>query len=469
MAFSNIQKKQTIIMNKKLLTLLFFGVLMMALDIAIMGPALPTLKNAFGVDDRQISWVFGIYLLFNLVSNPLMGRLSDLYGRRVIYSADLAIFGLGSLIISLSNSFEMLLIGRAVQGIGAGGIFPVASAVIGDSFPKERQGWALGLIGAVFGLAFMLGPIIGGVFLMYGWRLIFVGNLPFCVALVYFSLKIMPNKKKDASLSFDWIGSAMLMVSLASFAYSVNQIDASNLLGSIVSIDAAPFFILPVILLPIFYNRQKKVPIPALNPLLFKNKQLVLTYLITFFASLPEISVVFLPSMAKAWFDVTDSQASFMMLPAVASMFIGAPTAGKLIDKAGPRTVIVIGIHFITAGMAGLYFLGSNITSFFVFTGLVGFGLASLAGSPLRYIVIREAGEADRASAQSLINIFKSSGQLLFAAFLGAMIASFSNTGGALLDGYLTAFLISGILTYMLLFAVAGLKSRKKSNSAISE
>lgn len=163
--------------RNKLLLVLFLGVLMGALDIAIVAPALPSIQNFFKVGDRILAWTFSIYVLFNLISTPLMAKLSDTFGRRSIYTLDVSLFAMGSLIVALSpaNLFAMLLFGRALQGFGAGGIFPVASAVIGDTFPPEKRGGALGLIGAVFGLAFLVGPILGGIVLtVTGWQWLFI-------------------------------------------------------------------------------------------------------------------------------------------------------------------------------------------------------------------------------------------------------------------------------------------------------
>src|SRR5690554_1264563 len=117
------------------MAVLFTGVLMGALDIAIIGPAMPAMQEAFGVDERAAAWMLTIYVLFNLVGTPLMAKLSDRYGRRAVYAADVAVFGAGSLMVAAAPSFGVVLAGRAVQGLGAGGIFPVASAVIGDVFP----------------------------------------------------------------------------------------------------------------------------------------------------------------------------------------------------------------------------------------------------------------------------------------------------------------------------------------------
>jgi len=153
--------------QKAIISLLFTGVLMGALDISIVGPAIPSIESFLRLGPRFSGWIFSIYVLFNLIGISLFARLSDIYGRRNIYISALAVFAVGSLVVSLSQSFNTLLIGRAIQGFGASGIFPVASALVGDIFPPEKRGRILGLIGAVFGLAFLMGPFIAGILLRY--------------------------------------------------------------------------------------------------------------------------------------------------------------------------------------------------------------------------------------------------------------------------------------------------------------
>ncbi|MGZ7120203.1 MAG: MFS transporter, partial [Methanobacterium sp.] len=160
--------------EKSVLFLLFIGVFMGSLDIGIVGPALPSIQIYFGVNERILSWVFTIYILFYMVGTPLMAKLSDIYGRKSIYILDVLLFGVGSLITVTSSSFEMLLLGRAIQGVGAGGIFPVANAFIGDIFPPEKRGGALGIISSIWGLSFVLGPILGGLLLNYVWQWLFI-------------------------------------------------------------------------------------------------------------------------------------------------------------------------------------------------------------------------------------------------------------------------------------------------------
>lgn len=132
-------------------------------------------------------------MLFNLVGTPLMAKLSDRLGRRLVYTLDVALFALGSLVVAMAGSLDQVLVGRAIQAFGAGGIFPVASAVIGDALPVERRGRALGLIGAVLGIAFLLGPFVAALLLRYGWEWLFLINLPIAAVLMVASWRILPG------------------------------------------------------------------------------------------------------------------------------------------------------------------------------------------------------------------------------------------------------------------------------------
>jgi MFS family permease len=125
--------------NKWILALFFIGVLMGALDISIAGPSIPAIETTIKTDRQQLQWIFSMYILANLSGIFFMTRLSDLFGRRKIYFLSLLVFGTGSLIVALSNNMSTLLADRAVQGFGASGTFPVASATVGDIFPPEKS------------------------------------------------------------------------------------------------------------------------------------------------------------------------------------------------------------------------------------------------------------------------------------------------------------------------------------------
>ncbi len=449
--------------RNRILSVLFVGVLMAALDIAIIGPALPTIQQAFAVDERSIAWVFTIYVLMNLVSTPLMAKLSDLYGRRAIYVADVALFGLGSAIVMLSPSFMVLLIGRAIQGFGAGGIFPVASAVIGDTFPPEKRGSALGLIGAVFGLAFIVGPILGGVLLLFSWHWIFAINLPIALLLIVAAWFTLPTTRPAQRSTFDWVGMSVLAILLVALAYGLNQIDTQNFTASLLSTQVWPFLLLAVILVPVFWMVEHRAQDPIVRPALLAPRQLQLASAISFGAGLGEVSVLFMPALATAAFGVSASAASFMLLPLVLALFVGSPLAGRMLDRLGSRLVIIGGTSLLALGTILMGLWGSSLVGYYGGSILVGLGLASLLGAPIRYIMLNEAAAQERAAAQSVATVFTSVGQLVGAAVVGAVAASI---GG--LAGYSASFLAIGGVAIVLSILALALKNRAQEQATVA-
>jgi EmrB/QacA subfamily drug resistance transporter len=449
--------------RNRILAVLFFGVLMAALDIAIIGPALPTIQQAFGVGERDIAWVFSIYVLMNLVSTPLMAKLSDIYGRRAVYIADVALFGLGSAIVMLSPSFAILLLGRAIQGFGAGGIFPVASAVIGDTFPPEKRGSALGMIGAVFGLAFIVGPIIGGLLLLLSWHWIFAINLPIALVLALLAWGTLPATRPAKRKPFDWQGMGVLAMLLAALAYGLNQIDTQNFVGSLLSQQVWPFLLLALALMPVFWLLEQRAEDPVVRPDLLAPRQIKLAGALSFGAGLGEVSVLFMPALAVAAFGVTSSTASFMLMPLVLALFIGSPLAGRLLDRLGSRTVIIGGAALLALGTSAMGLWGGTQVGYYGGSILVGFGLASLLGAPIRYIMLNEAAAQDRASAQSVATVFTSVGQLVGAAAVGAIADSIGGSAG-----YNAAFLSIGVVSFVLTVLAFALKNRAEEQATVA-
>ncbi len=227
-----------------------------------------------------------------------MAKLSDLYGRRKIYILAISIFAVGSLVVALSHNFNILLIGRAIQGFGASGIFPVASAVVGDIFPPEKRGRALGLIGAVFGIAFIIGPVIAGVVLkFFVWNDLFFINLPIAALLIYFSSKLLPSVPVNSRSAIDWKGITILGVALSTFAFGINQIDSKAFIESFLSARVMPYLLIAIVSSVILILIERKAVTPVLNPGLFKIRQIRLTGLIAIGTGVFQASFVFLPSM----------------------------------------------------------------------------------------------------------------------------------------------------------------------------
>ena len=442
--------------RNRLLLVLFTGVLMAALDIAIVGPALPTIRDYFGIDDRAVTWLFTIYVLFHLIGTPLMAKLSDMLGRRYVYLADLLLFAFGSLLVALAPTFTVVLVGRAIQGFGSGGIFPVASAVIGDTFPPEKRGSALGLIGAVFGLAFIIGPIIGGVLLLAGWRWLFAINLPVLLVVMITAPPLLPNTRPDTRPPFDWAGMVILGAMLGSLTYGLNQVDTSNFWVSLAAQHVWPFLSLTILLLPVFVIIEQKAVDPIIHLRLFKSRQLLLASVLSMGAGLGESGVVFIPALAVASFAVSKSTASFLLMPLVLALAVAAPLVGRLLDKIGSRLVVISGAALLAVGMLSLSFCSQNWGVFITANILLGLGLSALLGAPVRYIMLNEARAEDRAVAQALITIFTGVGQLVSGASVGAIAASAG--GGA--AGYSAAYGVIGAVAVVMVFLSLGLKSR---------
>lgn len=446
--------------RNSILLVLFLGVLMGALDIAIVGPALPSIRADFAISDRALAWIFSIYVLFNLVGTPLMAKLSDLWGRRPIYLLDISLFAAGSLVVALSPSFPVLLIGRAIQGFGAGGIFPVASAVIGDTFPPEKRGSALGLIGAVFGLAFLVGPILGGVILSLAtWHWLFLINLPIALVILVMSLRLLPATRPAESRAFDWAGMTVLAGLLAATAYAVNQIDTARFLPSLLSLNVWPFLAAALVLLAALVQIERRAANPILPAALFNRRQLKLAYALGAGAGFGEASLVFLPLLAVAALSgVSERSASWLLMPVVLAMAGGSPAAGRLLDRFGSKTVILGGTAVMTAGLLLLSQFASSLALFILSGLLIGLGLSALLGAPLRYITLNETSAAERSTAQGMIAIFSSVGQLIGSVLVGAVAAS--SGAQSAMTGYTRAFLVVAVLGVFLFAASFLLKDR---------
>ncbi len=441
---------------KQLLALLFTGVLMGALDISIVGPALPSISKQIAIEQRLIGWVLSIYVLFNLVGISLFARLSDIYGRRNIYITAISVFAIGSVMVALSSDFVWLLVGRGVQGFGASGIFPVASAVVGDVFPPEKRGRYLGMLGAVFGIAFIIGPVLAGVVMLYfSWHVLFLINIPIAVVIIYASTRIMPAEKHNPSASLDWRGILLLGAMLGSLSYGVNMIDRTGFVSSITSPAVYPFFVSALLFFIGFIRSQRRTVHPIVNLSLFGRRQIRLVAYIAVGTGLLQSTFVFVPDYITRNFGVEPAHASFMLAPIVFATAIGSPLFGRMIDKVGSKWVIVAGLLLSTMGFWLIRFDAVSLVAFYGAGVLIGLSLSILAGSALRYIMLNEVSAGERAATQGLVTIFISVGQIVGSALIGVALAGVTG-----IAGYLNLFFVlSGI---MLFLALLGLNLKPK-------
>jgi MFS family permease len=446
---------------KGLITVLFTGVFMAALDTAIIGPAIPVLRETFGVDNRAVGLVMSVFVLCSLCSTALMANLSDRYGRRPIYLFSVSVFAIGSLLVALSPQFWMLVLSRAIQGIGAGGITPTASAVVGDRFAPEQRGKMLGLIGATYGMAFVLGPPLASA-LMVGlsWHWIFLLNLPIAAAILYRGSKVLPHQRGiGPQAPLDLSGIAVTFALLSALVLGITRV-----LDPLLNVVLWPWLLLGVaVLLVALVAVERRARAPLIPIFLFANRQLRTTYLLAVGAGYGMGSVIFLTSIATHAYGVTSQNAGFVLLPLVLCSMLGSAGGGRLLNRMGPRNITLLGFAMLALGYGLSAMTGYGLWLFLLGTMPAGLGVGIVVGGALRSIAIDEAPVAVRAAAQGLINICTAVGTLVAAATISAMA---DLTGGGTL-GFSRAYcVVAGLMVGMLLVTL-GL--RKKAPAVLQQ
>ncbi len=447
--------------QRRLVQVLFVGVFMAALDSAIVGPVLPALRAAFGIDNRAAGLLTTVFALSSLCSTALMAYFSDRHGRRPVYLASVALFAIGSLCIAAAPSFDLLLVGRAIQGIGAGGIAPVASAVIGDVFTAERRGRILGLIGATHGMAFVLGPPLATVLTStLGWRWLFLVNLPVALAVMWLGARSLPNQRTSAAPGpIDLAGIAVTLLFLLSLVMGI-----SRLPDSATGLLLWPWFLAASgVLLVALVVIEKQQMQPLIPIELFANRQLACAYVLTLGVGLSMGGIVFLTSIATLAYGVSVEYAGLALLPLVLCSMVGSMAAGRLLNRLGARNMVIFGFALLTLGYLQSAVPQTGFTAFLGASVLVGIGLGVVVSGALRTVAIDEAPPTLRGTAQGLINIFNAVGTLLAVTCISA-IADF---GGGGLAGFSHAY--GALVLSMLVMLLMAFGLKKKSTQSVGE
>lgn len=223
-----------------IMALYLLGLFVGSLNMGIITPVRPIIQSSLGVDATTGIWMINIFTLMYAAVIPVSGKLADRHGRKIVFLLSILLFGAGSLMCGLSNSagsFALLLAGRVVQGLGAGGIMPIATAEFGTSFPPEKRGMALGLVGAAYGIGSVLGATAGSaivnIFGAASWQWVFYMNLPICLFIVIFGLIFIPNHKAEQVCKIDKLGTLIMVVIIVSLLYGLKNVDFFHFLESI--------------------------------------------------------------------------------------------------------------------------------------------------------------------------------------------------------------------------------------------
>lgn len=409
------EKKKTAV----ILILFLLGIFMGAIDTGIVSPARELIQNSFGVASNVGTWMITLYTLIYAISMPIVSKMGDRYGHKKAYIFGIAMFGIGSLLCGLSNfygNFAFFLFARSIQAIGAGGIMPIANAVIGISFPKEKRGMALGLVGMIYGVGNLLGPTLGsGIINIAGttnWGWIFFINVPISLAILILSRKLV-NSKADVQKPMDLFGAILLGGVIGSLMYSLTNLDFFNFGTSIRSNGVYPFLILFAILTPIMVYVEKRAEDPVLNIKYFKNKQMFVTLILAFIVGVGMMGMIFVPQYSENILRLKAGSGGYLITLLALFSGIAAPLSGKLIDKKGARLVLLLGFGFTLAGTLFLGFIATiwlNFLGVFIGLALMGLGVGFTMGAPLNYLVLQAVPEKESAAGLAAMSLVRSIG-----------------------------------------------------------
>ena len=418
-----------------LLVTLGLGVFAGALDLGVLSPALPALGIAFGVGPRALPWVFTLYLLANVVSIPIMTKLADRNGRRPIYIACVTIFAIGSVIAIASVNYPMFLTARAIQAFGAGGIFPVATAAIADRIPPDRRGAALGLVAATWGLAAIIGPLVGGLLTHFlSWHWIFAANVPLAIVVILMARTTLPVTVANVRGPLDVPGIALLAVGLLGLMLGLTQYDVT---GATSNLNARIAISAGILALIAFAFVERSAREPVIPPRFFRDGQLTLIYALEVLIGMLEGSLFFVPAALVAAEHLTYAAAGAIATIGAVMFVVVIPGAGRALDAAGSRVVLAAGTTLTAVGLAVFAFGFTNVWIAVGSMVVAGTGFGALLGAPTRYIVTNRAGSQQRAAAVGLLSVCLILGQILGGSLAGGVIGSHTDV----VEGYRIAFL----------------------------
>lgn len=411
---TNVIKKPNLV----LITIIYLaGIFMGAIDTGIVTPARTIIQSNLGVDGQTGIWMITIYTLAYAASIPIMGKFADKFGRKYVYLLSVTLFGTGSLLCGLSQevgSFSMLLIARAIQAIGGGGIVPVATAEFGTSYPPEKRGMALGMVGGVYGIANIFGASAGSAILdLFGqnnWQFIFYVNIPITLFIILAGIFVLPRSERRDTKKVDGLGILTLTIMVLSLLYGLKNIDFFEFLNSMKSTDVYPYLLIFILLLPVFVLIEKKAADPVMNLKYFTNKNIVVTLIISFISGVVMMGMIFVPQFSENVLKIKTGSGGYLVI--ILGLFAGvaAPVSGKLIDKFGAKLILALGFIISIVGSVFLVFVTTyypnmlTVVIGLVFTGLgIGFTMGTAIAPTIMVGFIAAAGGNIQSNVMNLL------------------------------------------------------------------
>lgn len=443
-------------MRKKVTVALFVATFLAAIEGTIVSTAMPSITGELqGIE--QYSWIISIYLLATVVTTPIYGKLSDLYGRKNIFIIGALIFLAGSMLSGIAQSMTQLIWFRALQGLGAGALTTIPYTIIGDLYPFEQRAKVQGWMSSIWGIAGISGPLLGGLLVDYvSWRAIFYMNLPFGIVAIYMlvaSLRETFEKKKHY---IDYPGIITFTIGMVSFLFAMALLSEH---GETVTPawKIIVLFVIAVLFLGLFAVIERRSPEPIIPFQLFKNRIIGMANLDSFMLCVVTVAIVFyLPLWIQGVYGKSATYSGMMMIPLSVAWPLGSILAGNWISKLGLRLLCVISALFLLVGSIGFTTMSSEAPMFlfliFTFFSGLSFGLSLTS---LTVAVTSAVGWELRGAAVASNNFIRTLGQTIGITVFGLLL----HTGAAnqiepsVLEASLhTIFICIAVLAVLVLF-----------------
>jgi MFS family permease len=415
-----------------------FGVTSLSfLLVAISGTtvtvAFPIITSEFHVSLIIASWVLGINQLMATVFMPLGGKAGEIWGVKRVYLVSIAIFTVGSLVCAIAPNIWILIFGRFLQSIGLGTILPLATAIVSDAFPGERQR-AIGLITSILPIGTIIGPNIGGWMVgSFGWRSTFWLNIPLGIIVILVSLKLLKPMKGEGG-QLDLIGTGFFTGSLSALLIALNTMGeiksgASWFLPAALLVASAVFMLA-------FLRRENKIKNPVIDPTLLSKKPFLAANVFNFFYGSAALGVMsFMPLLATSVYGMTTLQSGVIMTPRSVGMVLGSITTSVYLPKWGYRgpmlagtgiitlSLVLLGLEPLSINIAGIHLGGSFILGTILFLAGAGMGINAPAANNACIDLL-----PDRiGTITGLRGMFRQSGSAISIAVTSLALESFAN------------------------------------------
>ncbi|MGI8440631.1 MAG: MDR family MFS transporter [Thermoleophilaceae bacterium] len=403
---------------------LMLGMFLAALDQTIVSTALPTIAGDLGGLDH-LSWVVTSYLLASTASAPLYGKLGDMYGRKPVFLAAIVIFLGGSVLAGASQSMGELVGFRALQGIGAGGLMVGAQAIIGDLVSPRERGRYMGLIGAVFAVASVAGPLLGGFLVeQLSWRWVFYVNMPvgaLALVIVWLRLRLPARTRRHR---IDYLGAALLTGGVSALVLLTTWGGTEYPWGSpvIIALGAAG-----LALLAAFVGQERRAAEPVVPLKLFRSGIFRVSSAMAFVVGFAMFgAIVLLPLYLQLVYGASPTSSGLRMLPLMAGLLVASVGSGRIISRIGRyKAFPIVGTATLTVGMFLLSRLEADTAPWIAsaYMLVVGLGIG-LVMQVLVLVVQNDAPAEDIGVATSTATFFRSVGGSFGVAVFGAIFAS---------------------------------------------